>query len=136
MTLDVIIKVRYDGAYMFKYSPREGTKAFNMEDDVPEEVKAKRLQEIIDLQQKISYEKNQELIGKEETILVEGFSKKSDQFFSGRTDTNKVLIIPFDPNIREGDYVKVKIDRATSATLFGRSIETINRKNKNIAVSA
>jgi tRNA-2-methylthio-N6-dimethylallyladenosine synthase len=136
MTLEVMSKVRYDGAYMFKYSPREGTKAYKMDDDVPEEVKAKRLQEIIDLQQKISYEKNQELIGKEETILIEGLSKKSDQFLSGRTDTNKVVIIPLDPNIREGDYVKVKINRATSATLFGRSIETINRKNKNIAVSA
>jgi tRNA-2-methylthio-N6-dimethylallyladenosine synthase len=135
MTLEVMSKVRYDGAYMFKYSPREGTKAYKMDDDVPEEVKAKRLQEIIDLQQKISYEKNQKLIGKEETILIEGLSKKSDQFLSGRTDTNKVVIIPLDPNIREGDYVKVKINRATSATLFGRSIETINRKNKNIAVS-
>jgi tRNA-2-methylthio-N6-dimethylallyladenosine synthase len=135
MTLDLMLKVRYDGAYMFKYSPREGTKAFHMEDDVPEDVKAKRLQEIIDLQQKISYEKNQELLGKEEIILVEGFSKKSNKFFSGRTDSNKVVIIPFDQNVREGDYVQIKIDRATSATLFGRSVETINRENKNIAVS-
>lgn len=121
---------------MFKYSPREGTKSFNMEDDVTEEVKAKRLQEIIDLQQKISYEINQALIGKEETILVEGFSKKSDQFLSGRTDTNKVVIIPLDPNIREGDYVKVKIDRATSATLFGRSVESVKQVEKNMALSA
>ena len=136
MTLEVMRKVRYDGAYMFKYSPREGTKAFKMEDDVPEQVKAKRLQEIIDLQQKISYEKNQELIGKEETILVEGFSKKSDQFLSGRTDTNKVAIIPLDQNIKEGDYVKVKIDRATSATLFGRSMESVKREVKDMALSA
>jgi tRNA-2-methylthio-N6-dimethylallyladenosine synthase len=107
-----------------------------MEDDVPEQVKAKRLQEIIDLQQKISYEKNQELIGKEETILVEGFSKKSDQFLSGRTDTNKVAIIPLDQNIKEGDYVKVKIDRATSATLFGRSMESVKREVKDMALSA
>jgi tRNA-2-methylthio-N6-dimethylallyladenosine synthase len=136
MTLEVMRKVKYDGAYMFKYSPREGTKSFNMEDDVPEEVKAKRLQEIIDLQQKISYDKNQELIGKEETILIEGFSKKSDQFFSGRTDTNKVVIIPIDHNIREGDYVKVKIDRATSATLFGRSVKSVKQDKKNMALSA
>ena len=136
MTLEVMSKVRFDGAYMFKYSPREGTKSFNMEDDVPEEVKAKRLQEIIDLQQKISYEINQALIGKEETILIEGFSKKSDQFLSGKTDTNKVVIIPFDPNIREGDYVKVKIDRATSATLFGRSVESVKQVEKNMALSA
>jgi tRNA-2-methylthio-N6-dimethylallyladenosine synthase len=129
-------KIRFDGAYMFNYSPREGTKAFKMEDDVPEEVKAKRLQEIIDLQQKISYEKNQELIGKEENILVEGFSKKSDQFIAGRSDTNKVVIIPFDLAIRVGNYVKVKIDRATSATLFGRSVESVNKEDKNMVLSA
>ena len=61
-TLEVLKQVRYDGAYMFKYSPREGTKAFRMEDDVSEEVKSKRLQEIIDLQHQISLEKNQDMI--------------------------------------------------------------------------
>jgi tRNA-2-methylthio-N6-dimethylallyladenosine synthase len=136
MTLDLMREVKYDGAYMFKYSPRQGTKAFKMLDDVPEDVKSKRLQEIIDLQQKISYDKNQDLIGKEEIILVEGFSKKSDLFISGRTDTNKVVIIPIDPKIRVGDYIKVKIDRATSATLFGTSIDSVNRKEKNMALSA
>ena len=136
MTLEVMHKVGFDGAYMFKYSPRERTKAFKMEDDVHEEVKAKRLQEIIDLQQKISYNINQGFIGKEELILVEGFSKKSNQFLSGRTDTNKVVIIPFNSNIKEGDYVKVIIDRATSATLFGSSVESVNHKEKNMALSA
>jgi len=118
-TLDVMREVKYDGAFMFKYSPRERTKAFRMTDDVSEETKTKRLQEIINLQQQISFELNQTLIGKGETILVEGFSKKSDQFLSGRTDSNKVVIIPFDEKIKPGDYVKVKINRATSATLFG-----------------
>ncbi|MCX7797595.1 MAG: tRNA (N6-isopentenyl adenosine(37)-C2)-methylthiotransferase MiaB [Melioribacter sp.] len=119
MTLDVMKEIRYDGAYMFKYSPREGTKAYNMKDDVPEEIKIRRLNEIIELQQKISFEINQQLIGSEEVILVEGTSKKSDQFLSGRTDTNKVVIIPKKDNINIGDYVKVRIIRATSATLFG-----------------
>ena len=64
-TLEVLKQVRYDGAYMFKYSPREGTKAFRMEDDVPEDVKSKRLQEIIDIQHQISLEKNQDMIGKD-----------------------------------------------------------------------
>lgn len=122
-TLDVIKKVRFDGAYMFKYSPREGTKAFKMTDDVPEDVKTKRLQEIIDLQQQISHEKNQELIGREEIVLVEGFSRKSDEFFAGRTDSNKVVVIPANENISVGDYIKVKINKATSATLFGNQIE-------------
>lgn len=119
MTLDVMKEVKYDGAYMFKYSAREGTKAYKMEDDVPEEVKTKRLQEIIELQQKISYEINQGLIGKEEIVLIEGFSRKSDQFLAGRTDTNKVLIVPFDERIKEGTYIKAKVTRATHATLFG-----------------
>ncbi len=120
MTLDIMRKVRYDGAFMFKYSPREGTKAYNMKDDVPEDEKLKRLNEIIDLQQTISYEINQELIGKQETVLVEGFSKKSDKFFSGRTDTNKVAVFEAKEGISIGDYVKITITKATSATLFGK----------------
>ncbi len=118
MTIDIIRKVRYDGAYMFKYSPREGTKAYKMDDDVAEETKAKRLQEIIDLQRQISYDINQEQIGTEEIVLIEGFSRKSDQFFSGRTDSNKIVIVPASESIKTGDYIKVNINKATSATLF------------------
>lgn len=122
MTLEVMRKVRYDGAYMFKYSPREGTKAYDMGDDVPEEIKGKRLNEIIDLQQQISWEINQELIGSEDIILIEGTSKKSEDFLAGRTDTNKICIIPRKDDLKTGDYVKVKIVRATSATLFGEIV--------------
>jgi tRNA-2-methylthio-N6-dimethylallyladenosine synthase len=118
-TIDIMQQVRYDGAYMFKYSPREGTKSFKMDDDVPEEVKSKRLQEIIDVQQKISLEKNLELIGHEQVVMIEGFSKKSNDFFAGRTDSNKVVIVPAGNNIKQGDYLLVRINRATSATLFG-----------------
>lgn len=121
-TLEVMRAVRYDGAYMFKYSPREGTKAYQMNDDVPDEIKTKRLNEIIDLQQKISWEINQSLIGKEETILIESLSKKSEDFYSGRTDSNKICIVPKSENFSIGDYVRVKINRATSATLFGEPI--------------
>ena len=135
-TIDVMQKVKYDGAYMFKYSPREGTKAFKMEDDVTEEAKTKRLNEIIDLQHSISYELNQQLIGKEEIILVEGFSKKSDQFMAGRTDTNKVAIFPTTENVKEGDYVKVKINRATSATLFSDFIETVAAREEKVQLTA
>ncbi len=127
MTLDVMEKVKYDGAYMFKYSPREGTKAFRMEDDIPEEVKTKRLQQIIELQQRHSLELNNGLIGKTERILVEGFSKKSDKFMAGRTDTNKVAIFPVSEGITEGDYVDVKIDRVTSATLFGELVNVVEK---------
>lgn len=135
MTLDVMRAVRYDGAYMFKYSPREGTKAFKMTDDVSEETKAKRLQEIINLQQQISFDLNQELIGKEEVVLIEGFSKKSDKFLSGRSDSNKVVIIPFVESIKASDYVKVKINRATSATLFGEFIGFANLVEKSLSLT-
>lgn len=119
MTLDIMQQVRYDGAYMFKYSPREGTKAFNLEDDVTEADKTKRLNEIIDLQQKISYEVNQENIGREEIVLIESFSKKSNDYYSGRTGTNKVVVFPIASELKVGDYVNVNITGATSATLFG-----------------
>jgi tRNA-2-methylthio-N6-dimethylallyladenosine synthase len=95
-----------------------------MIDDVEDEVKSKRLNDIIELQQSISHEINQSLIGTEEIVLVEGNSKKSDQFFAGRTDTNKVVVFPRVDNVGEGDYVKVKINRATSATLFGDCVCT------------
>lgn len=128
-TLEVLRKVRFDGAYMFKYSPREGTKAFKMGDDVDEITKSKRLNEIIDEQQRISFEINQSLIGTETIILIEGHSKKSDKYFAGRTDTNKVLIMPLTNDVSRGDYVRVKITKATSATLFGDFISKINSIN-------
>jgi tRNA-2-methylthio-N6-dimethylallyladenosine synthase len=136
MTLDIMREVKYDGAYMFKYSPREGTKAYRMEDDVSGETKSNRLHEIIDLQQQISFEKNQELLGTEEVVLVEGLSRKSDEFYAGRTDTNKVVIFPRKNEITEGTYVSVKINKATHATLFGEIVETVDIKNDNLALTA
>src|SRR5690606_7170611 len=100
------------------------------------EIKTKRLQEIIELQQKISYEKNQELIGKSDVILVEGFSRKSDQFLAGRTDTNKVVIFPLVNNVKEGDYAKIKINRASHATLFGEFLELVNPAEDKLALTA
>ncbi|HSL89952.1 MAG TPA: tRNA (N6-isopentenyl adenosine(37)-C2)-methylthiotransferase MiaB [Ignavibacteriaceae bacterium] len=135
-TLDVMQKVRYDGAYMFKYSPREGTKAYRMEDDVTEEIKTKRLQEIIELQQSISFEKNEGLIDKKEIVLVEGYSRKSDDFYAGRTDSNKVVIISADREIQPGTYVKVKINKATHATLFGEFLSEVQINQEKIVLSA
>jgi tRNA-2-methylthio-N6-dimethylallyladenosine synthase len=135
MTLEVMREVRFDGAFMFKYSPREGTKAFKMNDDVTEETKTKRLQEIINLQQQISFELNQELIGKEEIVLVEGFSRKSEKFLSGRSDTNKVVIIPADDKIKVGDYVRAEINRATSGTLFGEFKGFVNLIEESLSLT-
>jgi tRNA-2-methylthio-N6-dimethylallyladenosine synthase len=135
LTLEVMEQVRYDGAYMFKYSPREGTKAYKMDDDVPDDVKKERLQEIINLQQQISFEINQGLIGQEEIVLIEGFSRKSDDFLSGRTDTNKVLIIPFNEKIKEGTYIKAKVTRATHATLFGDFVGFPDSMSQDLALT-
>jgi len=136
MTLEIMEKVQYDGAYMFKYSPREGTKAYKMPDDVSDEVKTKRLQEIIELQQKISYQRNLLLQDTEDIILVEGLSRKSDKFFAGRTSTNKVVIFPFSEGIKSGDYVKARINRVTHATLFGDFVELINIDKGGFALTA
>lgn len=121
-TLSLMREVGFDSAFMFKYSERPGTYASKrMEDNVPEDVKSRRLQEIIDLQLELSRESNKRDVGKEFEILVEGFSKRSrDQYF-GRTDQNKVVI--FDKkNHKIGEFVKVKITDYTPATLFGDAI--------------
>ncbi len=118
MTLDIMNEVKYDGAYMFKYSPREKTKAWALKDDVDEETKTRRLMEIVELQRNISHDKNSQLIGKSFEIVVESVSKKSDEMLSGRTDGNKSVIIPKN-GTKIGDKVMVKIMKANSATLFG-----------------
>jgi tRNA-2-methylthio-N6-dimethylallyladenosine synthase len=122
-TLVLLRSVRYDGAYMFKYSPRENTKAWKMGDDVPDEVKTRRLEEIIALQNRISLEINQAEIGRTVEVLVEGPSKRDAAHWQGRTDTNKVVVFPHigtEASYVVGDLVKVRIERATSATLLGR----------------
>ncbi len=118
-TLSLMRIVRYDLAYMFAYSERERTYAHRkMEDDVPEEVKKRRLTEIIEQQMAIQEEVNRLERGREHLVLVEGTSKRSDQQLSGRTDTNKMVV--FDrKEYRPGDYVVVRIEDSTSATLFG-----------------
>jgi len=119
MTLDLIKNIRFDGAFMFAYSPRENTKAFKMADDVSADTKQRRLEEIIETQRKISLEINKLAINKTKHILLETLSKKSPEFIMGRTDCNKTVIIPKN-NHRIGDYVDVLIEKANSATLFGR----------------
>jgi len=118
LTLDLLHEVRYDGAFTFKYSPRENTKAWHMGDDIAEQTKVERLNEIIDVQREISFERNQELVGQTLQVLLEGTSKKSLEDFNGRTDTNKMVVFPRTKN-SIGEYVKVSIERANSATLFG-----------------
>jgi tRNA-2-methylthio-N6-dimethylallyladenosine synthase len=134
-TLDVIEKVRYDGAFMFKYSPRENTKAWNMGDDVPDEIKTQRLNEIIALQRSISLEINKQLIGQTYEVLVEGTSKKSDVYFMGRTDSNKTVIFP-EGDYSVGEYINVKIHDANAATLFGHVVTKHGWVDVRIAIEA
>jgi tRNA-2-methylthio-N6-dimethylallyladenosine synthase len=117
-TLELLQEVEFDGAYTFKYSPRENTKAWQMGDDVPEEVKNHRLSEIIDLQRTISLHRNTSMIGGTVEVLVEGLSKKSVHEFCGRTDTNKMVVFPKNGD-GIGDYIDIHIERVNSATLFG-----------------
>ncbi len=112
---------------MIKYSPREGTRAFDEPDDVPEETKIRRLNEIINLQNSISKELNQLEKGRVLEVLVEAPSKKKQQEWMGRSSSNKVVIFPNLQGIyKTGDYVNVLIKKTTSATLFGEVVE----KNK------
>ena len=122
-TISLMKEVGYDFAYMFKYSERPGTFAQrNLGDDIPEDVKTRRLTEIIDLQNKLSEESNKRDIGKEIEILVECTSKRSEEQLSGRTSQNKMVVFDRgDHNI--GDYVRVRITGCSSATLFGEEVK-------------
>ncbi|MGC9150150.1 MAG: tRNA (N6-isopentenyl adenosine(37)-C2)-methylthiotransferase MiaB [Microbacter sp.] len=123
-TLSLMKEVRFDAAFMFKYSERPGTYAAkHLKDDVPEAIKIQRLQEIIDLQNQISKENNQKEIGKTVEVLAEGYSKRSRDFFYGRTSQNKVVIFPKE-GIHIGELVQVEITDASSATLQGITVTT------------
>lgn len=116
-TLDMMEKVRYDAAFMFKYSPRPGTKASKFPDDVPQDEKSDRLNRMIRLQNRHTLEINRELIGKEVEILVEKESKKRSNEMMGRTSTNKIVIFPAQ-NYKPKDLIKRTITDAQGVTLF------------------
>jgi tRNA-2-methylthio-N6-dimethylallyladenosine synthase len=118
-TLSLMDEVKYDFAYMFKYSERPKTLAERkFEDDIPEDVKSKRLTEIIEKQLNFSLVSNQSRIGMVEKVLVEGESKRSSEMFCGRTSRNSMVVFPR-ADVKKGDYVLVKITDCTSATLLG-----------------
>ena len=122
-TLSLVREVGFDSAFMFKYSERPGTYAAkHLPDNVPEEVKIERLNELIHLQTEISAERNREDEGKEFDVLVEGFSKRSRQQLMGRTEQNKAVV--FDKGAHHiGETVRVRITGSTSATLLGEAVE-------------
>jgi len=121
-SLSLMELVGFDFAYMFKYSERPGTKAARRyKDDVSEEVKTRRLNEIIALQNRLSLKSKKADIGKTYKVLVEGTSKKSDDNLYGRNSQNKVVVFPKN-NAKRGEYVNVLIEKSSSATLIGRII--------------
>ncbi|NCF31079.1 MAG: tRNA (N6-isopentenyl adenosine(37)-C2)-methylthiotransferase MiaB [Bacteroidetes bacterium] len=121
-TLSLMEYVKYDFGFMFAYSERPGTLAAKkIEDDIPESTKKRRLQEIIDLQRVHSEYRTQQFIGKTVCVLIEKSSKRSNEFWSGRTSQNTVAVFPKE-KYKVGDFVDVKIEEVTSATLIGNAL--------------
>ena len=120
-TLSLMEYVKYDFGYMFAYSERPGTLAARkLKDDVPDEVKKRRLQEIVDLQQRIGLQRTRSFIGKTVEVLIEKSSKKSDAHWSGRNSQNTVVVFPKE-HYKVGDFVNVEVTDCTSATLIGNA---------------
>ena len=124
-TLSIMESSRYDFSYMFFYSERPGTLAERRyKDDVPDVVKKRRLQEIVDIQNRLSLESNKKDIGKIFKVLIEGDSKKNNKEWKGRNSQNKVVVFSKENfGLKKGDYVKVKVIDSTQATLLGKIIE-------------
>jgi tRNA-2-methylthio-N6-dimethylallyladenosine synthase len=124
-SLSLLEYVRFDFGYMFAYSERPGTLAAKKyADDIPADIKQRRLAEIIDIQQRISFERNQQLIGTVQKVLIENTSKRSEDDFTGRSDQNKRVIFPRE-NFKIGEYVDVLITESTAATLRGYAVEKV-----------
>lgn len=122
-TLSLMREVKYELAYMFAYSERERTYAHRkMKDDVPDEVKKARLTEIINQQMAIQADINLEEVGQRHLVLIEQESRRSSDQWSGRTDTNKMVVFDKLDGVGPGDYVEVEITSTTSATLMGQPI--------------
>ncbi len=120
-TLRLMDYCEYDLAYMFYYSERPGTLAARrFKDDVPEEIKKSRLQEVVALHRIQSLKSMQKEVGKTVKVLIEGNSKKSDEYWAGRSDNNKVVVFPKNENLHKGDYADVVIENCTAGTLIGR----------------
>lgn len=121
-TLTLMEYCKYDFGFMFAYSERPGTLAARkLEDDIPDEVKKRRLTEIINLQQKMAWERTQRFVGQTVEVLIEKSSKRSDEHWSGRNSQNTIVVFPKE-NYKPGEFVNVKITDCTSATLMGEAV--------------
>ncbi len=122
-TLAAVQTVQYDGAFMFRYSVRPGTTAARYEDDVPEEDKIRRLNRLIKLQQQISYDGNQREIGQVRVSLVEGTSRRSEDFYRARTEGNKTVLFRSDRAVNPGDVIPLRVLSADAFTLHAEPVE-------------
>jgi len=122
-TLEVVEQVRYDSAFTFIYSPRQGTEAADLPDQVPEDVKHERLERLVDVVQRIAAERNAERVGRVEEVLVEGTSRTDSSLLRGRTRRNTTVV--FSGGGQPGELVDVLIDGATSTTLRGRATAAV-----------
>jgi tRNA-2-methylthio-N6-dimethylallyladenosine synthase len=122
-TLDVMEQSAYDFSYMFMYSERPGTLAAKRyADDISTDIKKRRLEEIVSMQNRLSLESNKKDLGNIYKVLIEGNSKKNDQHWMGRNSQNKVVVFPKAGNLNQGDYVFVKVHDCTQGTLLGTLI--------------
>ena len=118
-TLKLLKDIRFDSAYTFIYSPRTGTPAARMTDQIDDETKHRRLQELMDVQNEISLELNEEMEGKTYTIIVEGPSKQDENTWYGRTSTNKMILFPYEEGVKVGDTLAAKVETAQTWVLKG-----------------
>jgi len=121
LTFNLMKEIRFDYAFMFKYSPREGTAAADYKDQVPEDIRLERLRKLIDQQEKITFKKYQEQIGRELEVYVEQTSKKSNKELSGRTRDNKIAVFSGEKSLI-GSFINIRITDATGWTLKGKQI--------------
>ena len=122
-TLSMMDYVQYDFAYMFMYSERPGTLAAKRyADDIPDAVKRQRLKDVVAKQQQYSFSRLQAQVGSVQKVLIEGFSKKSDHDYCGRSDNNAMVVFPVGENYKPGEYVNVLIEKSTTATLIGNVV--------------
>lgn len=118
-TLRLLREARFDSAYTFIYSPRQGTPAARMEDQIPDDVKKRRLQELMDVQNAISLEKNKEMEGKTYPIIIEGPTKQDESHWYGRTSGNKMIIFPKEEGLAVGDTAEALVEQAQTWVLRG-----------------
>ena len=121
LTLNALKEIEFDGIFAFKFSARKGTKAFELKDDLIEEIKAERLDSILKTQEEITFRKNKVLEGSIQEILIEGYSESDKAMLTGRTRTNKIVNIP-DANEKAGTLVNVIIEKASQYSLLGKKL--------------